>query len=104
MRPHCREFEQKSRQAEELRRIIREFDQMAADLELQIKIEEERTRVRDPSHFSYSTFAQAAAQRRDNLRKSTQRLRERLAGAVRENDGADWSKGVETSGGATNVI
>ena len=60
---------------------------MAADLELQIKIEEDRTRVRDQSHFSYSTFAMAAAQRRDNLRQSTKGLRESLAGAVRERDG-----------------
>jgi flagellar protein FliJ len=49
---------------------------MAADLELQIKIEEDRTRVSDESHFSYSTFAKAAAQRRDNLRQSTKRLRD----------------------------
>jgi flagellar protein FliJ len=75
-------------EVEELQRIIREFDQMAADLELQIKIEESRTRVSDQSHFSYSTFAKAAAQRRDNLRQSTKRLRERLAAAVREPDSA----------------
>jgi flagellar protein FliJ len=75
-------------EVEELQRIIREFDQMAADLELQIKIEESRTRVSDQSHFSYSTFAKAAAKRRDNLRQSTKRLRERLAAAVREPDSA----------------
>ena len=86
-RLNCREVEENSRKVEELQRIIREFDQMAADLELQIKIEEERTRVRDQSHFSYSTFAKAAAQRRDNLRQSTKGLRESLAAAVRERDG-----------------
>ena len=79
MRPSRREIEEKSRQVEELNRIIREFDRMAADLELQVKIEEDRTQVRDQSHSSYSTFAKAATQRRDNLRQSSKRLRERLA-------------------------
>ena len=44
------------------------IDQMAADLERQIRTEEERTRVRDPSNSSYSTFALSVARRRDNLR------------------------------------
>ena len=80
------EVEEKSRKVDDLQRIIREFDQMASDLERQIQIEEDRTGVRDRSHFSYSTFAKAAAQRRDNLRQSTEGLREKLAAAVRERD------------------
>lgn len=86
MRLKRHEVEEKSRKVEDLQRIIREFDQMAADLERQIQIEEDRTGVRDQSHFSYSTFAKAAAQRRDNLRQSTEGLREKLASAVRERD------------------
>lgn len=81
-----REVEEKSRKVEDLERIIREFDQMAADLERQIQLEEDRTGVRDRGHFSYSTFAKAAAQRRDNLRQSTEGLREKLVAAVRERD------------------
>ena len=81
-----REVEEKSRRVEDLERIIREFDQMASDLERQIQLEEDRTGVRDRAHFSYSTFAKAAAQRRDNLRQSTEGLREKLAAAVRERD------------------
>ena len=81
-----REVEEKSRKVEDLQRIIREFDQMASDLERQIQIEEDRTGVRDRAHFSYSTFAKAAAQRRDNLRQSTEGLREKLTAAVRERD------------------
>ena len=81
-----REVEEKTRKVEELERIIREFDQMAADLERQIQIEEDRTGVRDRSHFSYSTFAKAAAMRRDKLRQSTEGLREKLTAAVRERD------------------
>lgn len=80
------EVEEKSRKVEDLERIIREFDQMASDLERQIQLEEDRTGVRDRGHFSYSTFAKAAAQRRDNLRQSTEGLREKLAAAVRERD------------------
>jgi hypothetical protein len=81
-----REVEEKSRKVEDLERIIREFDQMASDLERQIQLEEDRTGVRDRAHFSYSTFAKAAAQRRDNLRQSTEGFREKLAAAVRERD------------------
>lgn len=81
-----REVEEKSRKVDDLERIIREFDQMASDLERQIQLEEDRTGIRDRGHFSYSTFAKAAAQRRDNLRQSTEGLREKLAAAVRERD------------------
>jgi hypothetical protein len=80
------EVEEKSRKVEDLQRIIREFDQMASDLERQIQIEEDRTGVHDHSHFSYSTFAKAAALRRDKLRQSTEGLREKLDTAVRERD------------------
>lgn len=81
-----REVDEKSRKVDDLERIIREFDMMAADLDRQIQIEEERTGIRDNGHFSYSTFAKAAAMRRDNLRTSTQGLREKLAAAVRDRD------------------
>ncbi len=86
MRVKRHEVEEKSRKVEDLERIIREFDQMASDLERQIQLEEDRTGIRDRGHFSYSTFAKAAAQRRDNLRQSTEGLREKLASAVRERD------------------
>ncbi len=86
IRQKRREVEEKSRKVDDLERIIREFDQMAADLERQIQLEEDRTGIRDHAHFSYSTFAKAAAQRRDNLRTSTEGLREKLSAAVRERD------------------
>ena len=76
------EIERKSRYLEDIQRTIREFEQMAADLERQVRTEEDRTGVRDRSHLSYSTLAEAAAQRRDNLRQSVQVLREKLAAAV----------------------
>ena len=86
MRLKRREVDEKSRKVQDLERIIREFDQMALDLERQIQLEEDRTGIRDRAHFSYSTFAKAAAQRRDNLKTSTDGLREKLAAAVRERD------------------
>ena len=91
----CREFERKSRYLEDIQRTIREFEQMAADLEHQVRIEEDRTGVRDRSHFSYSTLAEAAAQRRDNLRQSVQQLREKLAAAVTDSRPAERLPEVE---------
>ena len=86
MRLKRREVDEKKRKVEDLERIIREFDIMASDLERQIQLEEDRTGIRDRGHFSYSTFAKASAQRRDNLKTSTDGLREKLAAAVRERD------------------
>jgi flagellar protein FliJ len=86
MRLKRREVDDKTRKVEDLERIIREFDIMAGDLERQIQLEEDRTGIRDRGHFSYSTFAKAAAQRRDNLKTSTDGLREKLAAAVRDRD------------------
>jgi flagellar protein FliJ len=86
MRLKRRELDDKTRKVEDLERIIREFDTMTLDLERQIQLEEDRTGIRDRGHFSYSTFAKAAAQRRDNLRTSTDGLREQLTSAVKERD------------------
>jgi flagellar protein FliJ len=80
--------EEMNRKVSELDRIIREFDTMAADLDRQIQAEEDRTGVRDRSHFAYSTYARSAAQRRDNLKTSTEGMREQLEAAIRERDDA----------------
>ncbi len=58
--------------------MIRDFENMAADLERQIVSEEERTGVKDAAHFSYSTFAKAAALRRDKLLVSVADLKAQL--------------------------
>ena len=60
------ETEEKIRKVADLESMIREFDQMAADLDRQIANEEDRTGVKDRFHFAYSTFAKSALQRRDN--------------------------------------
>jgi flagellar FliJ protein len=76
------------RKVADLEHMIREFDGMANDLDRQIKAEEDRTGVRDPAHFAYSTFAKSASQRRDNLRASADGLKAKLEAALRERDEA----------------
>ena len=88
MRVKRREVDEKSRKVEDLERIIREFDQMALDLERQIQLEEDRTGIRDPQHFAYSMFAKAAATRRTNLIQSVEDLRVKLDNAKRDFDEA----------------
>jgi hypothetical protein len=80
------EAEEKARKVEALEHMIRDFEQMASDLERQVHAEEERTGVRDRSHFAYSTFAKAANLRHENLLASITGLTTKLADAVRERD------------------
>lgn len=82
------EAEEKRRKVADIEAMINEFEQMAADLDRQIASEEERTGVRNEAHFAYSTFARAAAQRRDNLRASVIDLRVKLEHAVAVRDEA----------------
>jgi hypothetical protein len=91
MKPRDAAFRLKRFEAEGIRRkvaaleqMIREFQQMAAELDRQVQFEEDRTGVRDRSHFAYSTLAKAAAQRRDNLRASVANLKLTLEDAARE--------------------
>jgi len=82
------EADEKSRKVQGLEQMIREFHQIASDLERQVQAEEERTGVRDRTHFAYSTFAKAATQRRNNLLASITDLRVKLESAVRDRDEA----------------
>ncbi|MGH8613846.1 MAG: flagellar export protein FliJ, partial [Gammaproteobacteria bacterium] len=82
------EVNEKARKAADLEMMVREFETMAADLERQVQVEEDRTGVKDPSHFSYSTFAKSARQRRENLIASVAELRAKLEVAQKECDEA----------------
>jgi TolA-binding protein len=67
--------------------IITECDRIAADLDQEVRNEEDRVKIHDLSHSAYSTYAKATALRRDNLRRSADELRAHLAkaeGALRE--------------------
>ncbi|PPD25970.1 MAG: flagellar export protein FliJ [Hyphomicrobium sp.] len=82
------EADDKARKVSDLEHMIRDFETMATDLDRQIQAEEERTGVRDTTHFAYSTFAKSAAQRRDNLKSSAAELMQKLEAAQRERDDA----------------
>jgi flagellar protein FliJ len=82
------ELEEKARRVAELQYMIRDFEQLAGDLERQIAAEEDRTGIKDIAHFAYSTFAKAAMQRRDNLMSSAAELRTKLESAEKDHDEA----------------
>jgi len=64
--------------------MIDDFKGMAADLERQIEVEQERAGVSDVNHYAYPTFAKAAIQRRDNLTASIKDLETKLEKAREE--------------------
>jgi flagellar protein FliJ len=82
------EVGEKTKKVMVLESMIRDFQSMASDLDRQIQVEEDRTGVRDVAHFSYSTFAKSAAQRRDNLRASAAELMAKLEAAMKDRDDA----------------
>lgn len=75
---------EKRRQVAQIEAMITEFERMAKDLNDQVVAEQERSGIRDTSHFAYPTFAKAAIQRRDNLLASVEELKGQLAAAVTE--------------------
>ena len=84
------QVDEKRRKVAQIETMIAEFERMAKDLDDQINAEQERSGIRDVSHFAYPTFAKAAMQRRDNLLASAKELREQLATAQ-----ADCAEAVE---------
>jgi flagellar FliJ protein len=80
------EVAEKARKVASLESMIIDFEHMAADLARQIAAEEERTGIKDPAHFAYSTFAKAAGLRRANLLTSGADLRVKLDAARREHE------------------
>jgi len=82
------EAEEKGRKVQDLELMVRDLEQVALDLERQITSEEERSGIKDPGHYAYSTFAKAAAQRRQNILASLTDLKARLEQAVVERDDA----------------
>jgi flagellar FliJ protein len=82
------EADEKARKVADLELMIREFETIAGDLDRQIQAEEERTGIKDPAHFSYSTYAKSASVRRDNLRASVDELKMKLEAAMKDRDEA----------------
>ena len=78
------QVDEKRRRVTQIETMIAEFDRMAADLTREIATEEQRAGISDPAHFAYPTYAKAATQRRDNLRRSAAELQGQLDDAKAE--------------------
>src|SRR5262245_51334644 len=59
--------------------MITEFERIAGELDREIKVEQDRVGIHDPAHFAYPTYAKAAMQRRENLKRSAEDLKTQLA-------------------------
>ena len=73
--------DEKRRKVAQIESMIAEFERIAADLDREIKTEQDRAGIHDPAHFAYPTYAKAAMQRRDNLKRSAEELRVQLEDA-----------------------
>jgi flagellar export protein FliJ len=72
------QVDEKRRKVMQIEGMIAEFERMAVDLEREIKTEQERAGIHDPAHFAYPTYAKAAIQRRENLKRSADELKMQL--------------------------
>ena len=72
------QVDEKRRKVMQIETLIAEFERLGTDLEREIKTEQERAGINDPAHFAYPTYAKAAIQRRENLKRSTDELKGQL--------------------------
>src|SRR5262245_58330431 len=72
------QVDEKRRKVAQIETMIAEFERMGTDLEREIKTEQERAGIHDPSHFAYPTYAKAAIGRRENLKRSADELKGQL--------------------------
>ena len=72
------QVDERRRKVAQIDGMIAEFERMAGDLEREIKTEQERAGIHDPAHFAYPTYAKAAMQRRENLKRSADELKVQL--------------------------
>jgi flagellar protein FliJ len=70
-----------------LRGLIADFDRMAADLDNEVRNEENRVEIYNRAHIAYSIYAKESASRRDDLKRSADELSAHLAEAEK----AVWS-------------
>jgi flagellar protein FliJ len=75
------QVEERRRTVAQIESMISGFERISADLERDIKIEQDRSGIHDPAHFAYPTYAKAAIQRRDNLKRSAHDLKIQLEDA-----------------------
>src|SRR5262247_4587651 len=72
------QVDEKRRKVAQIEGMIAEFDRMSGDLDREIQAEQDRAGIHDPAHFAYPTYAKAAIQRRENLKRSADELRTQL--------------------------
>jgi flagellar export protein FliJ len=72
------QVDEKRRKVTQIEAMIADFERMAIDLEREIKSEQDRAGIHDPAHFAYPTYAKAAIQRRENLKRSADELKVQL--------------------------
>jgi flagellar protein FliJ len=75
------QVDERRRKVAQIETMIAEFERMAGDLEREIKVEQDRAGIHDPGHFAYPTYAKAAINRRENLKRSADELRVQLEDA-----------------------
>lgn len=75
------QVDDKRRRVAQIEGMIADFARMAADLDREIRHEQDRAGIQDPSHFAYPTYAKAAAQRRENIVRSADELKAQLDAA-----------------------
>src|SRR5215471_6672596 len=72
------QVDEKRRKVAQIEAMVAEFERMATDLDREIQAEQDRSGIHDPAHFAYPTYAKAAIQRRENLRRSAEELKGQL--------------------------
>jgi flagellar FliJ protein len=72
------QVDEKRRKVAQIEAMIAEFDRIAAELDREIRSEQERAGIHDPAHFAYPTYAKAAIGRREKLRQSAGELKAQL--------------------------
>lgn len=72
------QVDEKRRRVAQIEAMVAEFERMAADLDREIHTEQDRAGIHDPAHFAYPTYAKAAMQRRENLKRSADELKVQL--------------------------
>ena len=75
------QVDEKRRKVAQIEGMIAEFERIIVDLDREIKAEQDRAGIQDPTHFAYPTYAKAATVRRDNLKRSADEMRIQLEDA-----------------------
>ena len=75
------QVDEKRRRVVQIETMVADFERMAADLDREIQVEQDQAGIHDPAHYAYPTYAKAALNRRDNLKRSAGELKEQLAEA-----------------------